>query len=237
MVTGTTKTTIEEGSGSKVFDGFTYYLSGLNLYKVSGGSAADTGISCSSDYQIYGDTVYWTVQNGFGSEVYMQSFDQKVPVQVTRDGGYISSFTVYSGKDSEISLDYTLMELTGNETDPYGRSYARTVQLTSIFDLEITEVQYDADRVIPGADVEFMISMLNRSTDTVENVHLRVKGRNSKVLYNEVVFDKLEAGGDKTYTFSYTMPNDLAGLSLIRCLLRRCRRGGFKEQQVQCGFL
>ena len=106
------------------------------------------------------------------------------------------------------------MELTGNETDPYGKSYDRSLQLTSVYDLAITEILYDAADAAPEATVDFTITAVNSSTDAVNNVHLRVKGRNNKVLYNEVIFDEMGAGEEKSYTFSYKLPADLAGLAL-----------------------
>lgn len=72
-VSGSVSTEIGKGTSLKIFDGITYYLKDSQLYfRATDGTEKATGIFCSENYQVYNTTVYWTQQNGYKSELYMQ---------------------------------------------------------------------------------------------------------------------------------------------------------------------
>ena len=216
-VSGTISTEMGTGNSLKVFDGVTYYLRDSQLYsKAADGTETALGIYCSDNYQVYAGNVYWTQQNGYKSELYMQKIGTESVVQLTYDDGYVSNFSLCSLENGTVTINYTWLEVNedSDTESPYGAAYMRTVNGTKAYDLICKGIYYDLNEIKPGNKVTFTVGIQNNSSETVKNVRLRVKGKNQTVIYNAVAATSIAAGDEKEVTFTYTLPNSLSGLQL-----------------------
>ena len=211
-----TSSQMASGTHVKVFDGVIYYLKDGVLCSLDAGEEVSHGILCNGDYQVNNGTVYWTVQNNFNSELYMQSLTGGTPAQLTYDGGYIDAFTVGTSTGEAADLAYTVTEvhdMEGTES-PYGVTYLKHADGSAAYDLVCNGIYFDADEIVPGQSMTFAVQIENASSETVNNVRLRVKGKNNVVIVNQIVLESITAGDVQEVTFAYTLPDDLANLKL-----------------------
>ena len=215
-VSGSVSTEIGKGTSLKIFDGITYYLKDSQLYfRATDGTEKATGIFCSENYQVYNTTVYWTQQNGYKSELYMQKLSDANIVQLTYDDGYISDFSIYKAENGTIMISYTWCEVNKEDAEsPYGAASRKTITGTTVYDLVCEEISYDADEIKPSNRATFNVKICNHSSDMVNNVRLRVRGKNQSVIYNSVVLSSMAAGEEKEVSFTYKLPISLSGLQL-----------------------
>ena len=216
-VSGTISTEMGTGNSLKVFDGVTYYLRDSQLYsKVADGTETALGIYCADNYQVYAGNVYWTQQDGYKSELYMQKIGTESVVQLTYDDGYISDFSLCSLENGNVTVNYTWLEVNeDSDTDsPYGAAYMRSVDGAKAYDLICKGIYYDLNEIKPGNKVTFTVAIQNNSSDAAKNVRLRVKGRNQTVIYNAIAAASIEAGAENEVNFTYTLPTNLSGLQL-----------------------
>ena len=215
-VSGNISTEIGTGNSLKTFDGVTYYLRDSQLYSKEDVSETALGIFCAGNYQVYAGNVYWTQQNGYKSELYMQKIGTENAVQLTYDDGYINDFSVCSLENGTVTINYTWLEVNedSDTESPYGAAYMRTVNGTKAYDLICKGIYYDLNEIKPGNKVTFTVGIQNNSSETVKNVRLRVKGKNQTVIYNAVAATGIAAGEEKEVSFTYTLPTSLSGLRL-----------------------
>ena len=215
-VSGNISTEIGTGNSLKTFDGVTYYLRDSQLYSKEDVSETALGIFCAGNYQVYAGNVYWTQQNGYKSELYMQKIGTENAVQLTYDDGYINDFSVCSLENGTVTINYTWLEVNedSDTESPYGAAYMRTVNGTKAYDLICKGIYYDLNEIKPGNKVTFTVGIQNNSSETVKNVRLRVKGKNQTVIYNAIAATSIAAGAEKEVTFTYTLPTSLSGLQL-----------------------
>ena len=215
-VSGNISTEIGTGNSLKTFDGVTYYLRDSQLYSKEDVSETALGIFCAGNYQVYAGNVYWTQQNGYKSELYMQKIGTENAVQLTYDDGYINDFSVCSLENGTVTINYTWLEVNedSDTESPYGAAYMRTVNGTKAYDLICKGIYYDLNEIKPGNKVTFTVGIQNNSSETVKNVRLRVKGKNQTVIYNAVAATSIAAGDEKEVNFTYTLPTSLSGLQL-----------------------
>ena len=233
-------TTVDEGNSNKIFDGLTYYLKDQQLYsKTPNGFARALGVYCTTNYQVYEDTVYWTQQNGYKSELYMQKFGTENVVQLTYDNGYIDDFSICRMENGNINIIYTWSEVNEDEEleSPYGASYVKTLENTTVYDLECEGIYYDAEQIIPGKEAQFKVSIRNYSSTTVKNVCMRVKGENEAVIYDEQVLSSIGEGEEKEVSFKYTLPNDLSGLNVsVEVYSNEIKEADYQNNEFICTF-
>ena len=214
-VVGGTVSDLGEGSNTKIFDGQLYYIENGTLHGGSGKESTDYGIACGSDYQVMDGTVYWTVSSGYTSELYMQKIGASAAVQLTYDKAYVSSFTVSKDSSGNVLIEYVSTAVNpDNASSPYGKSTMKTIADTCVYDLICDSISYDAAAIKPGEEASFNVHIANNSTAAVQNIKLRVKGKNNAVIVNDTVIDNLESGESKDVTFKYVLPDRLEGLTL-----------------------
>ena len=215
-VSGNIMKELGTGNSIKLFSGITYFLRDSQLYSRTNDSTETAlGVFCTESYQVYDGNVYWTEQNGYRSELYMQKLGEDNVTQLTYDNGYISDFSICRISDGTINITYTWYEINGEAADtPYGAVYVKTVKGTTVYDLVCEEISYDADQIVADNKVSFYVKVCNKSSDTVHNVRMRVRGKNQVVVYNATVLDSIAAGEEKDVTFDYVLPTNLSGLKL-----------------------
>ena len=215
-VSGNVSTEIGTGNSLKIFDGVTYYLKDNQLYsRNADGTENAMGIFCTENYQICDGTVYWTQQNSYKSELYMQKFTDENIVQLTYDDGYISDFSLCRTENGTVMINYTWWEVNEENTDsPYGAAYTKSITGTTVYDLVCSEISYNADEIKPDNRTTFYVTIRNSSSNAVNNVHLRVRGKNNNVIYSAVVLNSIAAGEEKEVSFTYMLPTSLSGLKL-----------------------
>ena len=214
-VVGGTVSDLGEGSNTKIFDGQLYYIENGTLHGGSGKESTDYGIACGSDYQVMDGAVYWTVSSGYTSELYMQKIGASAAVQLTYDKAYVSSFTVSKDSSGNVLIEYVSTAVNpDNASSPYGKSTMKTIADTCVYDLICDSISYDAAAIKPGEEASFNVHIANNSTAAVQNIKLRVKGKNNAVIVNDTVIDNLESGESKDVTFKYVLPDRLEGLTL-----------------------
>ena len=214
-VVGGTVSDLGEGSNTKIFDCQLYYIENGTLHGGSGKESTDYGIACGSDYQVMDGAVYWTVSSGYTSELYMQKIGASAAVQLTYDKAYVSSFTVSKDSSGNVLIEYVSTAVNpDNASSPYGKSTMKTIADTCVYDLICDSISYDAAAIKPGEEASFNVHIANNSTAAVQNIKLRVKGKNNAVIVNDTVIDNLESGESKDVTFKYVLPDRLEGLTL-----------------------
>ena len=214
-VVGGTVSDLGEGSNTKIFDGQLYYIENGTLHGGSGKESTDYGIACGSDYQVMDGAVYWTVSSGYTSELYMQKIGASAAVQLTYDKAYVSSFTVSKDSSGNVLIEYVSTAVNpDNASSPYGKSTMKTIADTCVYDLICDSISYDAAAIKPGEEASFNVHIANNSSAAVQNIKLRVKGKNNAVIVNDTVIDNLESGESKDVTFKYVLPDRLEGLTL-----------------------
>lgn len=215
-VSDNNSTDLGNGSNIKIFDGVVYYLKDNQLYSFAAdGTETAYAVYCSDDYQIYNGTAYWTQQSEYKSELYMQKLGKEQTVQLTHDGGYIDNFSLCKLEDGTINVTYTWTKINeGDTSSPYGATYIKTVEGETVYDLACDGLYFDESEMVVGRTASFGVMVQNQSTDTIKNIKLRVKGRNSVVVYSGLVLDELAPGEKQKVTFEYKLPSNLSGLKL-----------------------
>ena len=205
------------GTNVKVFDGVTYYIRENQLYQLAqDGTETACGIACSSDYQVYDKVVYWTQQMNFNSELYMQKLGESNAVQLTYDGGYISSFAIYTMENGTTSITYTWTEVLSDDEleEPYGVTYTKTIQGTTVYDLACSGPYFSAADIVPETEATFEVKIQNLSSENVDNIFMRVKDDTEAVLMDNEVLKTIAAGTEKEVSFTYGLPKELSGKTL-----------------------
>ena len=205
------------GTNVKVFDGVTYYIRENQLYQLAqDGTETACGIACSSDYQVYDKVVYWTQQMNFNSELYMQKLGESNAVQLTYDGGYISSFAIYTMENGTTSITYTWTEVLSDDEleEPYGVTYTKTIQGTTVYDLACSGPYFSAADIVPETEATFEVKIQNLSSENVDHIFMRVKDETEAVLMDNEVLKTIAAGTEKEVSFTYGLPKELSGKTL-----------------------
>ena len=206
---------IGEGSSPKLFAGRLFYLENGTLHEKKDEETKDYRITCSSNYQIMDDIVYWTVSTGYTSELYMQKLGDLAAVQLTYDDAYVSSFTLTRDSSGKVVVEYISTEVDEfNSSSPYGKSYAKTLADAEVYDLSCDGIFYNATDIQPGKEAEFKVQISNYSSVEVNNIKMRVTGTDNSIIMNDVVIDSLEAGKSQEVSFKYTLPSSISGLML-----------------------
>ncbi|MCT6801734.1 Ig-like domain-containing protein, partial [Coprococcus catus] len=214
-VSGSTVSNVGEGSNTKIFNGRLFYLENGTLHEKTAEETVDYGVACGSNYQIMDDTVYWTVSTGYTSELYMQKLGTSEALQLTYDNAYISSFTLTKDSSGQVMIEYVSTEVdASNTSSPYGKSYMKSITGTEVYDLACEGISYDAVDIQPGTEAEFKVQIANYSSVKVNNIKMRVTGKNNTAILNDVVIDSLEAGKSQEVSFKYTLPSSISGLTL-----------------------
>ena len=214
-VSSGTVSNVGEGSNTKIFDGRLFYLENGTLHEKTDEETVDYGVSCGSNYQIMDDTVYWTVSTGYTSELYMQKLGTSEALQLTYDNAYISSFTLTKDSSGKVMIEYVSTEVdASNTSSPYGKSYMKNITGTKVYDLACEGISYDAVDIQLGSEAEFKVQIANYSSVKVNNIKMRVTGKNNTVILNDVVIDSLETGKSQEVSFKYTLPSSISGLML-----------------------
>ena len=238
-VSGKVSTEIGNGTSLKIFDGVTYYLKDNQLYsRDASGTEKAMGIFCAENYQVYDGAVYWTQKNNYKSELYMQKITDGNVVQLTYDDGYISDFSLCKTEDGTVMISYTWQAVNEENADsPYGAAYSKTITGTMVYDLVCSEISYNADEIKTGNSATFYVTIQNRSSNVVNNVRLRAKGKNNTVIYNGVILSSIGAGEEKEVSFTYTLPMSLSGLKLsVEVYSNEIDEADYENNSATCTF-
>ena len=238
-VSGKVSTEIGTGTSLKIFDGVTYYLKDNQLYsRDESGTEKAMGIFCAENYQVYDGAVYWTQKNNYKSELYMQKITDENVVQLTYDDGYISDFALCKTEDGTVMISYTWQAVNEENADsPYGAAYSKTITGTTVYDLVCSEISYNADEIKTGNSATFYVTIQNRSSNVVNNVRLRAKGKNNTVIYSGVILSSIEAGEEKEVSFTYTLPMSLSGLKLsVEVYSNEIDEADYENNSATCTF-
>ncbi len=198
----------------KIFDGQMYFRLGGMLYRWENESAVSLGTACTTTYRVLDDTVYWTEQDNFKSEIYKKkAVISGRPVAVTAEGGYIGGFSLLRQADGELLLSYTLQSVdaaAGGES-PYGLTVLKSKEDLSRNQAEVTDLAYDILSFVPGEDNDIAVSVVNTGTTELTGVKVTISDADGNVLHEEVVSTSMEPGEVLEKHLSVTIPEALTG--------------------------
>ena len=198
----------------KIFDGQMYFRSDGMLYRWENESAVSLGTACTTTYRVLDDSVYWTEQDNFKSEIYKkETVVSGRPVAVTAEGGYIGGFSLLRQADGELLLSYTLQSVdaaAGGES-PYGLTVLKSKEDLSRNQAEVTGLAYDILSFVPGEDNDIAVSVVNTGTTELTGVKVTISDADGNVLHEEVVSTSMEPGEVLEKHLSVTIPEALTG--------------------------
>ncbi len=197
----------------KIFDGQMYLRLDGTLHRWENGSAVSLGTACTTSYRVLDDTVYWTEQDNFKSEIYKKEISVTGrPVAVTADGGYIGGFSLLKQEDGELLLSYTLQsvhDMTGEES-PYGLTVLKSKEDLSRNQAEVTDLAYDILSFVPGEDNDIAVSVANTGTTELTGVKVTISDADGNILHEETVSARMKPGEVMEKHLSVRIPKELA---------------------------
>ncbi len=197
----------------KIFDGQMYFRSDGMLYRWENESAVSLGTACTTTYRVLDDTVYWTEQDNFKSEIYKkETVISGRPVAVTAEGGYIGGFSLLRQADGELLLSYTLQSVdaaAGGEST-YGLTVLKSKEDLSRNQAEVTDLAYDILSFVPGEDNDIAVSVVNTGTTELTEVKVTISDADGNVLHEEVVSTCMKPGEVLEKHLSVNIPEELA---------------------------
>ncbi len=197
----------------KQFDGILYVRLDGYLYCWRDGEAVPLGVACTASYRVQGDTVYWTEQDNFTSEIYKERCSSETdPVAVTDEGGYIGGFSLLGQQDGKPLLAYTLQEVDESvESDsPYGLTLLKFSEELSRNQAEVTNVAYDVLSYAPGMQNDIAVTVANTGTTELTQIKVTISDGEGNALHEEVVSVSLDPGEVLEKHFSVMIPEDLS---------------------------
>ncbi len=198
----------------KIFDGQMYFRSDGMLYRWENESAVSLGTACTTTYRVLDDTVYWTEQDNFKSEIYKkETVISGRLVAVTAEGGYIGGFSLLRQADGELLLSYTLQSVdaaAGGES-PFGLTVLKSKEDLSRNQAEVTDLAYDILSFVPGEDNDIAVSVVNTGTTELTEVKVTISDADGNVLHEEVVSASMEPGEVLEKHLSVTIPEAPTG--------------------------
>ena len=201
----------------KIFDGQMYFRLDGTLHRWENGSSVSLGTACTTSYRVLDDTVYWTEQDNFKSEIYKKEISVTGrPVAVTADGGYIGGFSLLKQQDGELLLSYTLQsvhDMTGEES-PYGLTVLKSKEELSRNQAEVTGLAYDILSFVPGEDNDIAVNVANTGTTELTQVKVTISDASGNVLHEEVVSARMKPGEVLEKHLSVRIPKELAAGSI-----------------------
>ncbi len=201
----------------KIFDGQMYLRLDGMLHRWGNGAVVSLGTACTTSYRVLEDTVYWTEQDNFKSEIYKKETSVSGrPVAVTAEGGYIGGFSLLKQEDGELLLSYTLQsvhDMTGEES-PYGLTVLKSKEELSRNQAEVTDLAYDILSFVPGEDNDIAVSVANTGTTELTQVKVTISDDSGNVLHEEVVSARMKPGEVLEKHLSVQIPKELAAGSI-----------------------
>jgi len=197
----------------KIFDGQMYFRLDGMLHRWENGSAVSLGTACTTSYRVLDDTVYWTEQDNFKSEIYKkETAVSGRPVAVTAEGGYIGGFSLLKQADGELLLSYTLQAVDDSleAESPYGLTVLKSKEELSRNQAEVTDLAYDILSFVPGGDNDIAVSVANTGTTELTQVKVTISDAGGNVLHEEVVSACMKPGEVLEKHLSVRIPKELA---------------------------
>lgn len=183
---------------------------GLRYLSQEGGNGQGTGVYTSNTYVLDGERgVYWTQTEGFKSNIWYQSFEEgSIPVQITREDGYIGGFALYqdNGKNA---LVYTFQTVDENAQDPYGGTVLKFISELSRTEAKIDSVAYDVLSYQAGSANEFTVKVTNSGTEDLHNVLAVWLGDNGNEIERTLLCKEVVAGDSIDETVEVVTPIEL----------------------------
>ena len=206
----------------KLFDGVLYVRLGGKLYQWNSGEALPLGVSCTTSYRIFGDTVYWIEQDNFTSEIYKKQMNSNHhPVAVTDEGGYIGSFALMGQTNGQPLLAYTVQSVdsTVESGNPYGLTLLKFSEELSRNQAQVTNLAYDILSFTPGAENDIAVTVSNTGTKKLTQVKVVITDDKGNSLHEEVVSATLNPGETIEEHFSVLIPEtmDAGGIQAEVC--------------------
>ncbi len=189
----------------KIFDGQIYFRLDGMLHRWENGSAVSLGTACTTSYRVLDDTVYWTEQDNFKSEIYKKEISVTGrPVAVTAEGGYIGGFSLLKQADGGICASVS----AGEPFDSADQT-SETLELeTNAADLEITSVDEDT------------VCITNLSDWPAEEIKLEVKdGDETGILIQSGNIETLAPGEKKTISLAEAWESSTVNIQAGDCYL------------------
>ena len=196
----------------KQFDGILYFRLDGQLYRWSDGEAVPLGVACTTSYRVSQDTVYWTEQDNFTSEIYKKDCNsENRPVAVTDEGGYIGSFCLLEQSDGKPLLTYTLQSVdeTAESGNPYGLTLLKFSEELSRNQAQVTNLAYDILSFTPGAENDIAVTVANTGTTELTQVKVIISDEKGNTLHEEVISVSLNPGEVLEKHFSVLIPEEL----------------------------
>ena len=197
----------------KIFDGQMYFRLDGMLHRWENGSAVSLGTACTTSYRVLDDTVYWTEQDNFKSEIYKkETAVSGRPVAVTAEGGYIGGFSLLKQADGELLLSYTLQAVDDSleAESPYGLTVLKSKEELSRNQAEVTDLAYDILSFVPGGDNDIAVSVANTGTTELTQVKVTISDAGGNVLHEEVVSACMKPGEVLEKHLTVRIPKELA---------------------------
>ena len=176
--------------GIQIVDGKIFYIEDGCLKYYLNGEAYDTGISCSSNYLVRDNDIYWIAQENFKSEINRQTMGDDLPVAVTDEGEYIGGFSV-EDVDNKPFLVYTKQKVDESADNPYGTTVLKYAGVAERNQAEVTNVAYDVLSFAPGQDNDISVTIMNTGTTDLHDLTVVIKDEKDNVLYTGEFCDEL----------------------------------------------
>lgn len=211
---------------------------GLRYMPQEGGSGQGTEVYTSNTYVLDGEKgVYWTQAEGFKSNIWYQSFEKgSLPVQITREDGYIGGFALYQ-ENGENALVYTLQTVDENAQEPYGATVLKSISDLSTTEAKIDSVAYDVLSYQAGAANEFTVEASNSGTKDLHNVTAVWSDDAGNEFARTLLSKELAAGDNVAVTVEITTPAELRQGKLIVTLAadETLEREAVYERSIESG--
>jgi len=201
-----------DGVYSASFDGDRIYLlSGGRLYEYDG-DIKDTGVNCGSLYRVVNGNAYYTVQEGYSSELYRKGlYSDTTAMRITDDGGFAGNFDVISGADtSHDKIAYAFQPVDEEKTNPYGLCTIKYTDNPVRYSASIKDIGYDVLDFAPGKSNKVYVTVENTGTEVLNNVMLTVNTKDGEI-YNDKVVDSIEANEIKELILDMEFPDEYDG--------------------------